>query len=52
MSKGKRIIRGNSIIIRGETYERMKAYKESAGVPITVQVDKAVDEWLKKKGSA
>ncbi len=33
-----------------ELMKAMRAVKEKEGVPVAVQIDKAVREWLKKKG--
>jgi hypothetical protein len=33
-----------------ELMEAMRAVKEKDGIPIAVQMDRAVREWLKKKG--
>ena len=30
--------------------DAMRRYKESEGVPVTIQIEKAVAEWLKKRG--
>ena len=33
-----------------ELLDAMRAYKERQGVPVTTQIEKAVTEWLKKRG--